>query len=244
VFLAGSRRAALSYYVGGNTPSEVRIDLVRDGDTAPVASWTPGTVAPGTVQSLEWDGTVAGGAAPPEGRYEFRVSAPGAAQAPAATAPRAAQAGAGATSGFLLLAHAFPVHGAHQIGLEPAQRFGAVRDGHTHQGQDVFAACGTPLVAVRGGVVRFKATQAAAGNYVVIRADGEGADYAYMHLREPALVEKGVRVATGQLIGFVGDTGDADGCHLHFEKWPAPGWYTGGAPVDPLPDLQSWDRTS
>ena len=71
-----------------------------------------------------------------------------------------------------------------------------------------------------------------------------GIDYAYMHLREPALVDKGDKVSTGQLIGYVGDTGRAFGCHLHFEEWTAPGWYEGGSPFDPLPDLKAWDAQS
>jgi murein DD-endopeptidase MepM/ murein hydrolase activator NlpD len=65
-----------------------------------------------------------------------------------------------------------------------------------------------------------------------------------MHLREPAPVARGARVLTGQAIGRVGDTGDANGCHLHFELWSGPGWYTGGAPVDPLPFLKTWDAYS
>ena len=48
-------------------------------------------------------------------------------------------------------------------------------------------------------------------------------DYAYMHLRDPALPAEGERVRTGQLIGYVGDTGRADGCHLHFEEWTRAG---------------------
>ena len=48
-------------------------------------------------------------------------------------------------------------------------------------------------------------------------------------------------MVTGQPIGFVGRTGDATACHLHFEMWPAPGWYTGGSAVDPLPSLKAWD---
>ena len=44
-----------------------------------------------------------------------------------------------------------------------------------------------------------------------------------MHLRDAALVTEDDAVATGQPIGFVGDTGDAIGCHLHFEMWPD-GW--------------------
>jgi murein DD-endopeptidase MepM/ murein hydrolase activator NlpD len=65
-----------------------------------------------------------------------------------------------------------------------------------------------------------------------------------MHLRDAALVDKGARVHTGQLIGYVGDTGRASGCHLHFELWSGPGWYTGGSPFDPLPLLKAWDKHS
>jgi murein DD-endopeptidase MepM/ murein hydrolase activator NlpD len=42
----------------------------------------------------------------------------------------------------------------------------------------------------------------------------------------------------------VGRTGDATACHLHFEEWTAPGWYTGGSPFDPLADLRAWDAYS
>jgi murein DD-endopeptidase MepM/ murein hydrolase activator NlpD len=65
-----------------------------------------------------------------------------------------------------------------------------------------------------------------------------------MHLRDPALVDQGDRVHTGQPIGYVGDTGDAIACHLHLEMWSAPGWYSGGHPFDPLPSLLDWDKTS
>jgi murein DD-endopeptidase MepM/ murein hydrolase activator NlpD len=116
--------------------------------------------------------------------------------------------------------------------------------GRGHQGQDVFARCGTPLVAATGGVVKFKRYQSRAGNYLVIDGNRTTYDYAYMHLRDPALVNQGDHVYTGQPIGFVGDTGDADGCHLHFEVWTGPGWYSGGHPVDPLPLLAAWDKTS
>ena len=63
-----------------------------------------------------------------------------------------------------------------------------------------------------------------------------------MHLREAALVDQGDQVRTGQLIGYVGDTGRAAGCHLHFEVWTAPGWYSGGSPFDPLPNLAPGTR--
>ena len=70
---------------------------------------------------------------------------------------------------------------------------------------------------------------------MVIDGDGTGEDYAYMHLAEPSPFKAGDRVYTGQRIGAVGETGNARGCHLHFELWGAPGWYQGGRPFDPLP---------
>ena len=47
--------------------------------------------------------------------------------------------------------------------------------------------------------------------------------------------EEGETVKTGQQIGVNDDTGNASGCHLHFEMWSAPGWYEGGEVIDPLP---------
>jgi murein DD-endopeptidase MepM/ murein hydrolase activator NlpD len=137
----------------------------------------------------------------------------------------------------------FPVRGAHDYG-DVGARFGAGRGGGGHQGQDVFAECGTPVVAARGGVVARRAYQGRAGNYLVIDGAGTGVDYVYAHLREPARFGDGRRVFTGQLIGYVGRTGDATACHLHFEMWSGPGWYAGGAPFDPRASLRAWDRIS
>jgi murein DD-endopeptidase MepM/ murein hydrolase activator NlpD len=170
-------------------------------------------------------------------RATVEISQPAPAPAPAATPAPAVPVGT--LDPALASGHVFPIQGAHDYGDEGA-RFGAPRAGHTHQGQDVIAACGTPLVVARGGTVKANTSQSAAGNYVVIAGD-TGYDYVYMHLRDPALPPKGSAVSTGQPIGYVGDTGDAEGCHLHFELWAPPGWYTGGAPFDPLPVLLAWD---
>ena len=135
---------------------------------------------------------------------------------------------------FTFVGAVFPVRGPHDYGQGGAA-FGAGRAGHIHQGQDVMADCGTPLVAARGGIVIQRAFQALAGNYLVIQDPITGESNMYAHLREPATVKRGQRVETGQPIGVVGDTGDASACHLHFELWTSPGWYRGGAPIDPLP---------
>ncbi len=139
--------------------------------------------------------------------------------------------------------HVFPVRGPHDFGGAGA-RFGSGRAGHSHEGHDVFADCGTPLVAARGGKVQLRGYHAAAGHYVVIDGDGTDMDYGYMHLTARTPFAKGDTVATGQRIGSVGDSGNARGCHLHFELWAAPGWYEGGRPIDPLRALKAWDSWS
>jgi murein DD-endopeptidase MepM/ murein hydrolase activator NlpD len=239
VFVDATRRATLDVFVGGTAPADVGVDLVRDTDGSVVARWTLPAVPGGTVQSVEWDGTSAG-APQPEGRYVFRTSVTSSALRTTATPAGAASTTAPAqAASFVLVRSLFPVVGQHGYG-EGAARFGAGRNGHVHQGQDVFAPCGTPVVAAHAGVVKVAGFEARAGNHVIVAAEG-GVDQVYMHLRDAALVAEGAPVATGQPIGFVGDTGDAQGCHLHFEIWPAPGWAAGGSPVDPLPSLEAWD---
>jgi murein DD-endopeptidase MepM/ murein hydrolase activator NlpD len=233
-FFDAARPAKVSFVLHGGSPARMLVELVSSRDGAVVTSWDAGQVTPEMPQSVTWDGTVGGRVVKP-GRYSFRVSATdrtGARAVSAQQGPDPAQ--------IQFLHHEFPVRGPHYFG-ESGARFGG---GRGHQGQDVFAACGTPLVAARGGVVKFKQYHGAAGHYVVIDAERTAIDYAYMHLISRALVKEGERVRTGQLIGYVGETGRATGCHLHFEMWTGPGWYDGGSAFDPLPSLQRWDKTS
>jgi murein DD-endopeptidase MepM/ murein hydrolase activator NlpD len=139
--------------------------------------------------------------------------------------------------------HAFPVAGPYSLGGSDS-RFGAARRGHTHQGQDIAAAEGVPVVAPWAGTVEAVKYQAGgAGHYVVLDGDGEDRDYVFMHLRQGSvLVTKGTAVVKGQQLAEVGNTGSSSGAHLHFEIWIGGGWYTGGQPTDPLPFLQAWLR--
>lgn len=135
------------------------------------------------------------------------------------------------------------MQGSFGFGGEDA-RFGAGRPGHIHQGQDVVAASGTPLVAPVAGTVIWKANQpGGAGIYLVVRGAGttEVRDYVFMHLlRHSVLVAPGEAVSAGQQLAQVGSTGSSSGPHLHFEIWIG-GWYArGGAPIDPLPQLRRW----
>jgi murein DD-endopeptidase MepM/ murein hydrolase activator NlpD len=141
-------------------------------------------------------------------------------------------------------AHVFPLRGVFSYGGDDA-RFGAVRNGHTHQGQDLLAAEGIPVVAPRSGTIEYVQFQkGGAGWYVVLDGDAENFDYAFMHLQEGSIpVHPGEHVDQGQRLGSVGHTGDAQGNHLHFEIWDGP-WYNGGHPIDPLPYLQQWQQWS
>jgi murein DD-endopeptidase MepM/ murein hydrolase activator NlpD len=133
------------------------------------------------------------------------------------------------------LMSAFPLNSAYDFGTS-ANGFGG---GRGHDGQDVFAPCGAPIVAALGGEVTRATYEGAAGNYVVVTS-ADGGSQVYMHLRRAAPVAEGDDVYAGQKIGEVGATGDADGCHLHFELWTAPGWYAGGVAVDPIGTLRRW----
>jgi len=238
-FFLGERGGIeFKYRVGGSAPVKATVTLVRQNDGAIVQTWEAPSVAPGTIQSIRWEGSAPEGVAP-QGRYIFLLSVTDGSGAVA----RSAGVDNPQRDAFDLWHFVFPVRGTHNYGQAGA-RFGAARSGHTHQGQDVMSACGVKLVAARGGVVKFKGYQGNAGNYLVIDLDGDDRDQAYMHLASASPLDKGDRVYTNQFIGPVGDTGDATACHLHFEEWSAPGWYDGGAPFDPLADLQAWDAYS
>jgi len=241
-FYFGFRFPRLTYTIGSDQPAnDLRIDVVNArGET--VKTYYREDVAPDVPNTIRWDGTTNEGRPAPNGRYAFVVAAQteGAPRArPAAQARRRAAI----ATGFAFYGYAFPLLGAHTYGLS-AGRFGAARSGHTHQGQDVMAACGTPIVAARGGTVLHSRWHAAAGNYVVIDGRRSRYDFMYAHMAAPSPLKPGDTVRTGQPIGIVGSTGSSTACHLHFEMWDHPGWYLGGSPFDPLPFLQRWDRYS
>ncbi|MDX6583330.1 MAG: hypothetical protein QOI10_2514 [Solirubrobacterales bacterium] len=157
------------------------------------------------------------------------------AQAIAATSGGVGTGGTGGTG--TATEGVFPVRGHHTYG----DGLGA---GRNHEGQDILAKCGKPIVAAQPGRVGFVDYQSAAGNYVVIDGQGKANDTVYMHLLHRSSVRKGQHVEAGEQLGLVGQTGDATACHLHFEMWSPPGWYKGGSLVDPLPYLKRWDKSS
>ena len=170
---------------------------------------------------LRWNGLIRGRVAP-DGRYAVRVDG------------RRVRT-------FEWHDHRYPVRGPHAdrggIGY-----FGAPRNGgRVHEGFDVNAACGTPLVAARGGrVLVSRYDPDLYGWLVIVHGHRTRRNYWYSHLLTTPRVAKGDRVRTGQRLGEVGATGNAAsvGCHLHFEVRES------GVPVDPEPLLHAWDRWS
>jgi hypothetical protein len=130
--------------------------------------------------------------------------------------------------------------------------FGQARPGGTHQGNDLMGTKRAPVVAVEDGTIEFWTTSASAGCMLYLHG-ASGTMYEYIHLNNdltagndnkgkcvagvsyaPGLVD-GQHVDAGQLIGYLGDSGDANGIHphLHFEVHP-----NGGRAVAPFPYLK------
>jgi murein DD-endopeptidase MepM/ murein hydrolase activator NlpD len=143
----------------------------------------------------------------------------------------------------------FPVLGTARY----VDDFGDARPGGLHQGIDIVAAKKSLALAAEAGKVKFWTTSASAGCMLYLYG-ASGTTYYYIHLNNdltrqddnrgkcvagtayaPGL-KSGAKVSAGQPVGFVGDSGDADGAHahLHFEVHPR-----GGKAVDGYPYLQS-----
>jgi hypothetical protein len=134
--------------------------------------------------------------------------------------------------------------------------FGQARPGGPHQGNDLMGVKKTPVLAVESGKITFWTTSANAGCMLYLYGDS-GTMYEYIHLNNDLTMKNdnrgtcvagvsyakalkdGSRVQAGQMIGYLGDSGDANGgaSHLHFEVHP-----NGGAAVSPFSYLQSAQR--
>jgi murein DD-endopeptidase MepM/ murein hydrolase activator NlpD len=226
----GTKKPKVAYMFTNSEPTDVRIDVVRRKDGTIVDSWVKRAQEPNTTHTATWRGLKQGTHKPAfNGGYRFRIG------------PESGTMDSTGKATFAYHRFEFPVRGPHSYG----DGVGAPRVGHTHQGQDVPARCGTKLVAARGGRVQWKAYDGGGGNYIVIDGKKTSHDYVYMHMMKPSPLHKGQRVRTGEKIGLVGDTGDASGCHLHFEEWSGPGWYQGGRFLKAVTKhLKQWDKWS
>lgn len=130
----------------------------------------------------------------------------------------------------------FPVAGPHTF----INDWGFARSGgRTHKGTDIFAKHGTPLVAIERGVV-YRMTNGNLGGIVLWLKGASGTSYYYAHLAGYANVTVGQMVRPGQLLGYVGNTGNARTTppHLHLQIHPG-----GGPPTNPYPLLKAVSDT-
>jgi len=209
-------------FVGGRGPRDDRVARPQRATAHRVEVEVPGTARSGPIAVVSRKGPRVLSAR----RLEVKAAARPQIAGPDTSVAPAPNAGEGV----------FPVAGEHDYGTQ-INRFGG---GRGHKGNDVFAKCGSPLVALFDAKVQFAGTQSRAGNYLVLQT-ADGQSYPYMHMQSASMVRKGEIVRAGQQVGRVGDSGRATGCHLHFEQWTAPGWYEGGEAIDPAPLLKRLD---
>ena len=212
------------------------LDLSAAAGTAPVAPEphkrppaapaAPARTAPGTA--------TAPGATTTPAEPAAAAAAPIVTPAPLGLPRRAAPAVTIATDA----GYVFPVVGDVSF----TDDYGAPRAGTGwHHGNDLFAARGTPVVAVADGTLSRVGVNTLGGNRLWLTDDaGNAFYYAHLSAYAPAALE-GARVTAGQVIAFVGNTGQAITTppHLHFEVHPG-----GGDSVDPYPYLMAWRRGS
>ena len=225
-YFAG-RPVQITFSVAAPAPVALQVEVVRNKTDRPVQTLVPPPAQPGAAQRVEWDGLTGAGEVAPNGAYRIRI--------------RGADGRVRRGGTFRLRSHHYPVRGRH-ADRGPIGTFGVGRNGgRTHEGFDINAACGTPLVAARGGrVVRAGYDAVLYGNFVIVRGDHTRRDYWYTHMQNTTRLRVGDVVRTAQRIGSVGATGNARtiGCHLHFEI------HSRGRPIDPAPELRAWDRWS
>ena len=140
--------------------------------------------------------------------------------------------------------YVFPVYGPSSW----TDTFGAPRPNPTvgwHHGEDIFAPLGAPVLAVNDGTVFSVGWNTLGGNRLWLR-DEQGNEFYYAHLSAfSPLAVNGARVQAGDVLGFVGNTGDAAGTpyHLHFEIHPAALLALGyDGVVNPAPYLRAWQH--
>ena len=165
----------------------------------------------------------------------IRVAAEAAAaraRAAAAAAAAAAAGGGGGSGGSVSMSGwAVPANGRITGGYGPRSVIcnGGQCSGSFHYATDIGTGCGAPIYAANDGVVSWAGRLGTYGNFVKINHGGN-VSTGYAHIRNGGYnVSAGQSVSAGQVIAYSGDTGAANGCHLHFEVW------IGGNRINPAP---------
>lgn len=109
-----------------------------------------------------------------------------------------------------------PVDGVDAPGL--ADTWGAARgEGRSHEGIDIFASCGQPVLSATEGIVQSRGENRLGGQVIWVLGPG-GSRHYYAHLSAFAGPDRGSHVMPGDTLAFVGNTGNAaeTPCHLHY----------------------------
>lgn len=143
-----------------------------------------------------------------------------------------------AGSDIVIHGFTFPVGDPHSFWDSfGAPRMSGTQYEHAHQGTDIMAPFGTPLLAAERGIITKMGSDVLGGTKIWVK--GASGTYYYAHLGRLADgMANGLVVEGGSVIGYVGDSGNARGGapHLHFEIHP-----DGGAAVNPYPLLRVVD---
>lgn len=208
---------------------------------------TGGTAAPAAIASTSGTGGTVYRATSPKSRSAKKPvkrvpPRKSAAPKPAKPKPASTPSGVASPAQTAALGAVFPVRGPHSFG-NAENRFGAGRVGHIHEGQDVLASEGLPVLAPLAGTIITTGYQAGGAGWYVAEHTAVGIDFFYAHCEAGSVaVKPEASVRAGQQLCLVGQTGDATGPHLHFEIWIG-GWQAAsGHPIDPLPYLDAWDH--
>jgi murein DD-endopeptidase MepM/ murein hydrolase activator NlpD len=235
VLSGGGNGSPATGYRGSITALEIR--LTADHDSLPAGSTILVGYAEVAAQAV---------AAPPAqtpgqtGKSKPSKSAKGAAPEPGTGIP--VRQPPTVTPKLTAGGYVFPVYGPSSF----TDTFGGPRSdvsGGWHHGDDIFAPLGAPILAVASGTVFSVGWNTIGGNRLWLR-DGQGNLFYYAHLSAfTPLAVNGNKVNAGDVLGFVGNTGDAQGTptHLHFEIHPVGLIALGydGA-VDPTTYLMAW----
>ncbi|MGI9019889.1 MAG: M23 family metallopeptidase [Solirubrobacterales bacterium] len=227
IFWDGLRDAKFAYEFRGAQTADLLVEVVKKkaGDDKLVRRYREDNRDQNKPYEVRWNGRRPNGDLVKRGTFYFRVAEQG--------GRRLKRTNAKGDRSFKMYPAIFPVQGPHDYW----DGWGA---GRNHAGQDVGARCGTPMVAAEPGKVSVKAYDGAGyGYYVVIDVRGSDRQDLYGHLDNAARVGQGEHVKTGERIGQVGESGNAQGCHLHFEYRP------NGSPSSAVTKkLRSWDKYS
>jgi murein DD-endopeptidase MepM/ murein hydrolase activator NlpD len=236
--------AAVAPATASSLPAGVQDrDVIHPGDTGPAVSWLQrdlgvktggqyGTYGPLTLKAVEHfqhfhhlteDGVV--GPATWNFLLGKEKTTKTKSEAVATSKPQRASRGS-SRAGWIC-----PVGSNHDI----TDSFGDPRPGgRHHEGDDIMAPRSSPIYAVESGTIE-KASHGSLSGLEIILRGSSGNSFFYAH-QSVNLVHSGEHVSAGQLIGRVGNTGDAAGgpTHLHFEFWPG-----GGSAVNPYSKLKA-----